>query len=750
MMPAQATEFLHTMEAQTDQCNGQPGTADRDIGASCDVYSIFNACSDLGYDTIAGALRAEDHTDQACQDKLVCLGSDGDGDIYESTDPTDQATCLTMPDKCYWDPDAQPGGPFQDLVQNCKPLPQVETACGDGESPQLEIVCESRCTQELLGSFSQCSVEPALTPIFQSHCSDVVDYDGDGDIDLDDQECTNRGDSIFNGTDVCPISGHGTGPISLGGSQCPGTCTGEHAPLLCDNNAVDGDPNDPINGGDGDGNDGLCRNDGICIDWTHNTAFLPRCTEDNPECFITEPGDAPDWLVEMFPDANPDYLTGYDNVLLGEDEMMCGCKGSRFSGRFCSCTNVQELIQSCQVTEHGEQCGGSLAIMDNELSNLCGIAELTSGTAVMPDGSVVGSDTECSMQCANLFSPFFSICGDTLWPTKDPLGNPLPTSGPVYESMLAQGVDVVFNNRVASFSQQCALALPGAGGGGRGDGQADYCVAKPCEECNGEDGCGWCMGRNVCSNECVTTEGECELTDHNADGSGVVDPCAAIGDCATCAHKPSCGWCLDGGRNVCSSTCGLEQTVDDCNNFNEHIHDSQGAGTGENGDNGADACDCAPGTGWEARPADGSLPGCRAGSTTSLNDAAHCHQVAPPPPPSGILEVGQVQHDVLENVVVHYHSFFADPILLIGIPSAYGQEQLYIRARSVDTDARTFTAFLDVPSGPAPLCNPSTATVPSTQQEIFSWMIVDSGEITEGLMHHGRMEVRTAISESKV
>ena len=95
-------------------------------------------------------------------------------------------------------------------------------------------------------------------------------------------------------------------------------------------------------------------------------------------------------------------------------------------------------------------------------------------------------------------------------------------------------------------------------------------------------------------------------------------------------------------------------------------------------------------------------------------------------------------------------SFFADPILLIGIPSAYGQEQLYIRARSVDIDARTFTAFLDVPSGPAPLCNPSTATVPSTQQEIFSWMIVDSGEITEGLMHHGRMEVRTAISESKV
>ena len=115
-----------------------------------------------------------------------------------------------------------------DLVQHCQPLPAVEALCGDGESPQLEILCESQCAQELLGSFSECSVEPALRPIFQSHCSDVVDHDGDGDIDLDDQECTNRGDSIVNNTDVCPIVGQGTGPISLGGSQCPGTCTGEH------------------------------------------------------------------------------------------------------------------------------------------------------------------------------------------------------------------------------------------------------------------------------------------------------------------------------------------------------------------------------------------------------------------------------------------------------------------------------------------------------------------------------------------
>ena len=203
---------------------------------------------------------------------------------------------------------------------------------------------------------------------------------------------------------------------------------------------------------------------------------------------------------------------------------------------------------------------------------------------------------------------------------------------------------------------------------------------------------------------------------------------------------------------MCSSSCGLELTVDDCNNFNEHIHDSHGSGTGENGDNGGDACDCAPGTGWESHPADGSPAGCRAGSTTSLSDAKHCHQIVPPPPPPGVVEVGQVQHMALENVVVHYHGYFEDPILLIGTPSAYGQEQLFVRARRVDTDAKTFIAFLDVPVGPAPRCHPaeegSSAAPPPP--EVFSWMIVDPGEITEGLMHHGRMEVRNPVGLERV
>ena len=553
VMPREASTFIASMEAQMDQCNGMPGTSDRDLGASCDVYSIVNKCNAFGYEAIAGALRAEQETTDACDEKTACLGTDGDGDPFESTDPTDHDTCLSMPDTCFWDDNPAPG-PFG-VIQNCQPLPFINDECGDGESPQLEILCESECAQEILGSYSICSIEPAVQAVFGMQCSEVIDHDMDGDVDMDDQECTNRGDVIVNNTEVCSIQNHGL---------CPGTCTGEHAPHFCDNNAVDGDPNDAINGGDGDGDDGLCQNEGICIDWTHNTMFLPRCGEDNPECFITDPGPAPQWLIEMFPDADPEHLVGYDNVLLPQDEMMCGCKPkSGFIGRFCSCTSVEQLITKCQVTQAGEQCQNAFEIMDNELSALCHITELS---------DFASADVVCSMACANLFSPFYSVCGEQMWPTKDPAGNPLPTSGPVYEALLAKGIDVVFNNHVDEFNQQCAVA------GGREDGQTDYCVAKPCDQCRNEDGCGWCMGRNVCSNECVTVDGECAATEHDASGAGVVDPCATKTDCASCNMKSICGWCVDGARNVCSSTCAPESTVDDCTSWNDHIHDGHGNG----------------------------------------------------------------------------------------------------------------------------------------------------------------------------
>ena len=59
VMPREASTFIASMESQMDQCNGMPGTSDRDLGASCDIYSIVNKCNAFGYEAIAGALRAE-------------------------------------------------------------------------------------------------------------------------------------------------------------------------------------------------------------------------------------------------------------------------------------------------------------------------------------------------------------------------------------------------------------------------------------------------------------------------------------------------------------------------------------------------------------------------------------------------------------------------------------------------------------------------------------------------------------------
>ena len=172
-----------------------------------------------------------------------------------------------------------------------------------------------------------------------------------------------------------------------------------------------------------------------------------------------------------------------------------------------------------------------------------------------------------------------------------------------------QGVDAVLNQAVASFNQRCAVA------GGRPDGQADYCAAQPCESCHGADGCGWCSGRNVCSNECVSIKGQCgaplpllptSRLDSCASKSlctacanlrerglaegvvslgaetaerGKVDTCATVVDCASCNKRPTCGWCTDGQRHVCSGSCDHSSTVDQCEATNEHIHD----GTGNHG-----------------------------------------------------------------------------------------------------------------------------------------------------------------------
>jgi hypothetical protein len=379
-------------------------------------------------------------------------------------------------------------------------------------APQLELLCESDCAQQALGSYDMCSKEPMIQAILGTQCATghEVDADGDGDIDLDDQECTNRGaDTIVvpgrlaNETDlvICaypPVATEleldltgdaATNPSGyVGGFACPGPCTGEHAPDVCDE-STDLD-------GDSDGTDGrtagVCKNNAVCIDRTHNTHFLPR------DITQLDPTD-----LDMFGNPKP-------RIMLPPGHVMCGCTPG-FTGRFCTCTSIDNLLFSCHKSSGAEHCNNALQLMDNELARLCGLGQLS---------DFDDPDLTCGQGCANLFAPFYSICGDTLWPTEGPAcpcgdadspycvgkGEPMPTDGPGAAAYVACGLDPAFNAQVATFEQKCAVA------GGREDGQADYCVEKACGDCHNEDGCGWCMhkdGTGVCSNECFTSPGEC-------------------------------------------------------------------------------------------------------------------------------------------------------------------------------------------------------------------------------------------------
>lgn len=431
---------------------------------------------------------------------------------------------------------------------------QAEAACDQDENcqeaPQLAALCGSECAQRLLGSYDTCSQESLIDDLFEEHCSGTLDIDGNGVVDIRDEECVDHG--ADNG--VCDYAGH----------LCPGPCTGPHAPDFCEQTT----------------GQGPCQNGGLCIDATHNTALQPS-NLDTGEVFL--------------PDGN----------------LMCACE-QPFSGRFCSCSSLEEVVNACTQHSKSDQCNDALTLMANELQNLCNLGDLKG----LDDASL-----ECSLGCANLFSPFFSTCGGELWPTVDGDGNPLATSGPEYEANALAGNDALFNNKVESFNQRCAVA------GGRPDGQADYCTAQPCESCHGTDGCGWCSGRNVCSNECTSTHNQCETVNHN---SGL-DKCATVIDCEHCNAKPTCGWCKDGSRHVCSGSCAVSSTVAQCDASNQHIHDGTGgnitpppppSGTGGTG-NGHhhDACGCVPGTGWDATA---SPAACRPNQVTSPQDAASC------------------------------------------------------------------------------------------------------------------------------
>jgi hypothetical protein len=443
-MPPQAAQYIKTLETQIDTC-GSPGTAPTDMGASCDIFSISHACESLSYEAIAPALLEQQTREKACE---------AAGNNFECT-----RTAL---------------------------------------SPQLETLCKSDCVQLVLGSYDVCSRETAVNILAGTQCFDAKntpDHNGDGKIDIDDQQCTDRGALIINGTEVCDFV-----------DQCKGPCSGDEAPELCDDTA----------------DAGPCHNGGVCIDSAHNTARLPF-------------------------DAD-------ENMLLPEGHAMCRCTPG-FTGRFCTCTTVDGLVNSCSQSSAKSSCESSLKLMDNELSALCHLGDLT---------DFDNADLPCSPGCANLFSPFYSICSAVLWPTCcEQDGSDFPTSGPAYEKLKAKsGIDPAHNQQVAAFNQKCAVA------GGRADGQDDYCAAKSCEDCRNEDGCGWCSGREVCSNECFTSDGEC-----SGAPTGKVDSCAVLTDCADCNKNPQCGWCQDGTRNVCSALCDTSHTVADCDAGNQNIHD---------------------------------------------------------------------------------------------------------------------------------------------------------------------------------
>eukprot|EP01051_Picozoa_sp_SAG22_P018164 SAG22_NODE_2980_length_2055_cov_1.562372_2_plen_233_part_00 len=149
---------------------------------------------------------------------------------------------------------------------------------------------------------------------------------------------------------------------------------------------------------------------------------------------------------------------------------------------------------------------------------------------------------------------------------------------------LQYGIDGAYNQAVVAFAQKCATAA-----GNAQDGQADYCVSLDCETCATEAGCGWCGDRHVCSNMCVSTDGECAMEAGNA---GAVDECAAITDCKSCNKAgggTGCGWCLHGARNVCSANCDHDATISSCDADNQHVHDAGGgADSGNHGDPGGD------------------------------------------------------------------------------------------------------------------------------------------------------------------
>jgi hypothetical protein len=104
----------------------------------------------------------------------------------------------------------------------------------------------------------------------------------------------------------------------------------------------------------------------------------------------------------------------------------------------------------------------------------------------------------------------------------------------------------------------------------------------------------------------------------------------------------------------------------------------------------------------------------------------------PPPPPADHVEVGTVWADESE-VTIDYVGQYVDPVIVCGIPTEFGDEEVAIRI--ISTTDSSFNVYADVPNhaGVGAVCG-STEHEP----EMFNWLITSSGAFE--IMQAGKVQ----------
>ena len=85
---------------------------------------------------------------------------------------------------------------------------------------------------------------------------------------------------------------------------------------------------------------------------------------------------------------------------------------------------------------------------------------------------------------------------------------------------------------------------------------------------------------------------------------------------------------------------------------------------------------------------------------------------------------------MLSVSLIQKASLFQNPVIIAGTPSHNGDEEAAVRIRGIDTAAKTFNLYLDIPNhgyGQGAICGGD-----SHAHEEFSWLIVEAGNYLEG------------------